>query len=141
MHRGAQRGTYNSGNYRGSVFRKRVGETIIERDGLQDECPQWGVGSIAGRDLRLGELEMERQVSEYIRRLPFLWVDVDDEPGPDSDRVYIKRNAIALVSYVSKESIDTRREEWLDTIVQSQISSSPACGTSITSRKTTHPTF
>jgi len=83
-HRGAQRGTYEGGgNHRGSVFRKRIGEAIIERDGLQDEYPQWGIGSSAGRDLRLDELEMERQVSEFIRRLPFLWVDVDDGPGPD----------------------------------------------------------
>lgn len=113
-HRGAQRGTYEGGgNHRGSVFRKRVGEAIIERDGLQDEYPEWGVGSSAGRELRLEELEMERRVSEYIRDLPFLWVDVDDEPGPDSDRAYIERNAIALVSNLNEESLDPRDEEWL----------------------------
>lgn len=113
-HRGAQRGTYEGGgNHRGSVFRKRVGEAIIERDGLQDEYPEWGVGSSAGRELRLEELEMERRVSEYIRDLPFLWVDVDDEPGPDSDRAYIERNAIALVSNLDEESLDPRDEEWL----------------------------
>ena len=113
-HRGAQRGTYeDGGNHRGSVFRKRVGEALIERDSLEEQYPEWGVGSSAGRELRLDELEMERRVSEYIRDLPFLWVDVDDEPSPNSDRAYIERNAIALVSNYDKESIDPRREGWV----------------------------
>jgi len=113
-HRGAQRSTYEGGgNHRGSVFRKRVGEAIIERDGLDEQFPEWGVGSSAGRELRMEELEMERRVSEYIRELPFLWVKVNDEPGPQSDRAYIERNAIALVSNFEKEPIDPRREDWL----------------------------
>jgi hypothetical protein len=74
---------------------------------------EWGVGSSAGRELRLDELEMERRVSEYVRGLPFLWVDIDDEPSPNSDRAYIERNAIALVSNYGKESIDPRREGWV----------------------------
>lgn len=113
-HRGAKRGTYkDGGNHRGSVFRKRVGEALIERDGRHDEYPKWGVGSSAGRELRLDELEMERRVSEYLRDLPFLWVKVDDEPGPESDRAYLERNSIALVSNYAKESIDARDEDWL----------------------------
>jgi hypothetical protein len=32
------------------------------------------------------ELEMERRVSDYLRQLPFLWIDVPDKPGPGSDR-------------------------------------------------------
>jgi len=113
-HRGAKRGTYeDGGNHRGSVFRKRVGEAIIERDGLHEEYPEWGDGSSAGRELRLEELEMERRVSEYLRDLPFLWVKVDDEPGPESHRAYIERNAIALVSNHAKNSIDARQEDWL----------------------------
>lgn len=113
-HRGAQRGTYEGGgNHRGSVFRKRVGEALIERDGLEEQYPEWGVGSTAERELRLEELEMERRVSEYIRELPFLWVDVDDEPGPESDRAYIERNAIALVSNFGKESTEPRDGGWL----------------------------
>lgn len=113
-HRGAQRGTYEGGgNHRGSVFRKRVGEAMIERNGLHDEFPNWGDGSSADRDRRLDELAHERRVSTYIRNLPFLWVEVDDTPGPQSDRAYIERNAIALVSNYRKESIDPRQEGWL----------------------------
>lgn len=113
-HRGALSGTYEGGgNHRGSVFRERVGEALIERHGLQDEYPEWGHGSSAGRERRLSELELEKQVSEYIRELPFLWVSVDDEPGPESDRAYLERNTIALVSNYDKPPIDPRAEEWL----------------------------
>jgi len=113
-HRGANSGTYEGGgNHRGSVFRKRVGEAMIERDSLHDEYQHWGEGSSADRDRRLAELQHERRVSEYIRDLPFLWVKVDDEPGPDSDRAYIERNTIALVSNYQKDSLDPRGDDWL----------------------------
>jgi hypothetical protein len=52
-------------------------------------------------------------VSEYIRDLPFLWVDVDDEPSPQSDRAYLERNTIALVSNYRKDSLDPRSGDWL----------------------------
>ena len=113
-HRGANLGTYEGGgNHRGSVFRKRVGEAFVERDGLHEEYPEWGVGSSADRERRLAELEMERRVSEYLRTLPFLWVSVDDEPGPESDRAYLERNTIALVSNFQRDSIDPRSDDWL----------------------------
>ena len=86
---------------------------MIERDGLHDEYPHWGEGSSAGRERRLTELEHERRVSEFIRDLPFLWVDVDDEPSPQSDRAYLERNAIALVSNYRKDSLDSRSDDWL----------------------------
>lgn len=113
-HRGAKRGTYEGGgNHRGSVFRKHVGEAIIEREGLHEQFPKWGVGSSAGRDRRLQELPMERRLSNYIRDLSFQWIDVDDEPGSESDRAYIERNAIALTSNFDKPTIDSRAETWL----------------------------
>lgn len=120
-HRGANRGTYEGGgNHRGSVFRKRVGEALIKRHSLHDEYPHWGEGSSAGRERRLDELPLERRVSDYIRDLPFLWVEVDDEPGPESDRAYIERNTIALVSNYRKDSIDSRGDSWLGTASRSK---------------------
>ena len=120
-HRGALSGTYEGGgNHRGSVFRKRVGEAMVERHDLHDDYPQWGDGSSARRDFRLEELEMERRVSDYLRELPFLWVDVDDEPGPRSDRAYLERNAIALLSNYRKAPIDPRSNRWLGTDSPSQ---------------------
>ena len=113
-HRGALSGTYGGGgNHRGSVFRERVGEALIECHGLQDTYPKWGHGSSADRERRLSELELEKRVSGYIRELPFLWVAVDDEPGRNSDRAYLERNAIALVSNYDKPSVDPRAEDWL----------------------------
>ena len=113
-HRGANRGTYDGGgNHRGSVFRKRIGEALIERDDLHGEYPHWGEGSSAGRERRLTELEHERRVSEYIRDLPFLWIEVDDEPNSQSDRAYLERNTISLVSNYRKDSLDPRGDHWL----------------------------
>ena len=113
-HRGANRGTYEGGgNHRGSVFRERVGEAMLERDGLDGQFPQWGDGSSAPRDQRLTELPHERRVSEYVRSLPFLWVRVDDEPGPESDRAVLERNLIALVSNYDRPACDPRDDAWL----------------------------
>ncbi|WP_435075512.1 hypothetical protein [Halorubrum sp. HHNYT27] len=113
-HRGAMRGTYDGGgNHRGSVFRKRVGEAFVERDSLHGEYPQWGEGSSAKREQRLDELEMERRVSDYLRSLPFLWLKVDDEPSADSQRAYIERNTIALLSNYQQDAVDARSNDWL----------------------------
>lgn len=113
-HRGTLRGSYaNGGNHRGSVFRLRVGEAMIERDGLDEDIPTWAEGSAAGSDIREKELDHERRVSAYIRDLPFLWVKVDDEPGPDSHRAYLEQSLIGLLSNYGKASIDPRDPDWL----------------------------
>ena len=41
-----------------------------------------------------------------------LWVDVPDEPGPQSDRAFIERNAIALLSNPFAPS-DCASANWL----------------------------
>lgn len=113
-HRGAMRGTYEGGgNHRGSVFRKRVGEAFVERDSLRNEYPYWGEGSSAKRERRLDELELEQRVSDYLRDLPFLWLNVDDEPSADSQRAYIEQNTIALLSNYQRGAVDARSNEWL----------------------------
>lgn len=120
-HRGANSGTYEGGgNHRGSVFRKEVGRSLINKHGLHDDYPDWGDGSTAKRELRLSELDMEQRVSEYIRDLPFLWLNVDDEPSADSDRAYLERNTIALLSNYQKQSLDPQPTEWLGTHSRSQ---------------------
>jgi len=52
-------------------------------------------------------------VSDYIRDLPFLWIAVDDEPGPDSRRAYLEQNTIALVSNSIHEGVDSGSSSWL----------------------------
>lgn len=113
-HRGYNRGSFpNGGNQRGSVFRRIVGESIIKKKDLDDEFPHWSEGSSASRDIRENEYEMEKRVSSYIRDLPFLWLKVNDEPSPSSDRGYIERNSISLISNYRKDPIDPRDDDWL----------------------------
>ena len=66
------------------------------------------------------EYILERRVSAYIREQPVLWVCLDDEPGPDSNRAVLERNAIALLSNFERQSIDSRRDDWLGRYSQSQ---------------------
>lgn len=113
-HRGTKSGNHpGGGNHRGSVFRLRVGEAIIRRNDLQDYYPTWGEGSTAESEIRDREYPMEQRVSDFIQELPFLWLKVDDEPGPESDRDFIERNAVALLSNFEKKSIDARSGDWL----------------------------
>lgn len=55
---------------------------------------------------------MELRVIDHLRELPFFWTDVDHEPGPESDRVYLERNTKALVSIYVKDPIDVRVQAW-----------------------------
>jgi hypothetical protein len=48
-----------------------------------------------------------------IGEMPFLWLAVDDEPGPDSQRGHIERNAIALLSNYGKLLLDPPSKNWL----------------------------
>ena len=95
------------GNHRGSIFRLIVGISLSNRNSVP--LPEsWGVagsvGEVARRlnvdrvAVREAEADLEARVSEYIGRMPFLWLDVEDAPGPNSNRGLIERNAIALLS-------------------------------------------
>jgi hypothetical protein len=114
----------HGGNHRGSVYRKRVGEAIIEKHDLHDDYPDWDDRwSRIDRDrstVRDEEYILERRVSAYIRDQPFLWVDIDDEPGADSDRAFVERNAIALLSNLDGQSLDPRSDGWLGRYSRSQ---------------------
>ena len=79
-------------NHRGSIFRSLVGKSLIERDGLL--CPSWGKGSSAPRSIREAEVLLEREVSAVLGAMPFLWLAIKGEPGPDSLRGYFERNGI-----------------------------------------------
>ena len=45
--------------------------------------------------------------------MPFLWLDINDEPGPDSLRGVIERNAIALLSNHGRTPLDPPSPGWL----------------------------
>lgn len=108
QHRGHSDG---GGNHRGSIFRLIVGTALVRRDKL--DFPTWGKGKTAKPDVRVGESPLERLVSEFIGRMSFIWLPVDDAPGPSSQRGYIERNTIALLSNYSKPPIDPPSRGWL----------------------------
>lgn len=116
------RKTSGGGNHRGSVFRLLVGTAIMNRDHLQ-EPHSWDVGSdprqaaqrlgLSREEVLRNEHDLEVAVSAYIRAMPFLWIDVSDEPGPGSHRGIIERNSIALLSNYRRPALDPASANWL----------------------------
>lgn len=99
------------GNHRGSIFRLIVGVALMDINGISVQT--WGQGSSAPKNIREGERRLERLVSKTMGAMPFLWMSVPDEPGPESLRGYIERNAIALLSNYNKPVIDCPSHQWL----------------------------
>ena len=119
QHRGARGG---GGNHRGSIFRLLIGVALARRQGTAPPR-SWGIGSDRGSASRRLELDreaikrsevaLEARVSDYIGAMPFLWLDIDDEPGPTSDRGLVERNAIGLLSASTSPAPDTASAGWL----------------------------
>lgn len=111
-HQGIQKS--GGGNHRGSIFRLIVGQALLNLEG-STAYPTWGKGSSAPREITQAEQSLEKRVSDYIRKMPFLWMEVNDPPSVNSLRGYIERNAIALLSnYTNGDfSIDPSSENWL----------------------------
>lgn len=109
QHRGRSRN--GRGNHRGSIFRLIVGKSLMARDGYN--FPTWGDKSSASREARNDEVRLEEEVSRVIGAMPFLWLPINDEPGPESLRGLIERNSIALLSNYGREKIDPASDNWL----------------------------
>ena len=109
QHRGQAKS--GGGNHRGSIFRLLVGTALIAKHG--SDCPTWGRGNSATAPIRASEASLEREVSQVIGAMPFLWVAIDDPPGADSQRGYIERNTIALLSNYSRPALDPPSRDWL----------------------------
>jgi hypothetical protein len=99
------------GNHRGSIFRLIVGTALSAKP--EHDFPSWGKGSTASREVRDGELPLEKEVSQVIGRMPFVWIPIEDEAGPYSDRSYIERNSISLLSNFNKSPLDAASAKWL----------------------------
>lgn len=80
--------------------------------------PSWGSGSSVPPEIRndpratAAEAAWEQTVSAYIGAMSVVWVDVPDDPGPNSLRAFIERNAIALLSN-QLNSIEAASPNWL----------------------------
>jgi hypothetical protein len=110
QHKGSLR--TGAGNHRGSIFRLIVGAALIKRHGY-DQFRNWGEGSSANSDIYSAESSLEREVSQIIGNMPFVWLAIEDNAGPDSTRGYIERNAIALLSNYNKPPLDPPSRNWL----------------------------
>jgi Family of unknown function (DUF6884) len=103
----------SSGNHRSSVFRLHVGAALIQRSGNgKMKLPYWGYGQTASEQVRKSEQCLERQVSAFISQLTLVWIAVGDPAGPGSDRAYLERNAIGLLTS-STIPLDYPTSHWL----------------------------
>jgi hypothetical protein len=107
-------GRPGGGNHRGSIFRLHVGQCLLARDDdPYGVLGTWGDKATAATSVRHGEYPHEAAVSSYIGQMPFLWLPVLDDPGPDSARGVIEAGAIALLSRRSNPDADPSSEQWL----------------------------
>lgn len=119
QHRGAADGT---GNHRGSIFRLLIGQALIAK-GIVGPCASWGVGNdlsqavdaigLTREEVRSAEMGVETAVSKHLHDMPFLWLKIEDDPGPLSLRHLIERGSIALLSNLQKNSVDKASHSWL----------------------------
>lgn len=110
------------GNHRGSIFRLLVGAAMMARDG-ETKPASWGIKAdpaaaarslgTTSQEVKSAERPLEAAVSAYIGAMPFFWLEIDDEHGPDSDRGIIERNCIALLSNFGRPALDAPSEQWL----------------------------
>ena len=110
QHRGTLRPL--GGNHRGSIFRKLVGDALIARQpslGIET----WGKNDSASKQIREAERPLEILVSQCLGEMTLLFLPLGDAPGPDSDRGFIERNSIALLSAYVEPSTDAPSPDWL----------------------------
>lgn len=111
-HRGNADG--QSGNQRGSIFRRLVGEALINQ-ARPDVYPKeatvsWGKGNSAPVGIRRNEIPVEKNVSEVIGNMPFLWLAVSDR----QQRGIIEEYCVSLLSNFDVEApIDRPSDTWL----------------------------
>lgn len=106
-------GTENlTGSHRSSIFRLHVGTALLARSG--DSLMTWGrdSGRVADLPTRESEAGLEILVSKEIREMRVLVLDVSDMSSARSDRAFIERNSIGLLSTVGHD-IDPPSSAWL----------------------------
>lgn len=115
QHKGNSGGSRpGGGNHRGSIFRLHVGTALMAQGEWPDSVTaHWGVGSGASGLVRTQEYPLECAVSARIGTMPFLWLAVDDPPGPKSNRGVIEAGSIRLLSNYRRIFIDPPSPGWL----------------------------
>jgi hypothetical protein len=123
QHRGTIR--TGGGHHSGSVFRVLVGMALMTKNNFV--CNSWEKPKSAStavtkleerREIEVSKLEVE--VSKIICNMPFLWLAVEDDPGPNSLRRKIEKNSIALLSNFGKTAVDAPSANWLGSYCDSE---------------------
>jgi hypothetical protein len=118
QHRGQVGGRRpGGGNHRVSIFRQHVGASLLSRDPELAADPGLAFWGHKGPSLppwaKVGEAPHEQRVSRHIGLMPFLWLPLDDDPGPNSDRGRIESGSIALLSTLANPFADPPSPTWL----------------------------
>jgi hypothetical protein len=111
-----------AGTHRQSPFRTLVGLGLRDLMG-NAEPASWGRGAdaaAAAKERKLPvetvtkqEASLEAATSVYIGQMPFVFLAVDDEPGPGSARAFIEKNSVALLSNYARNVADAPSAGWL----------------------------
>jgi hypothetical protein len=89
-----------------------LGAAILRRDARTGDLPHWGDQTADVAVVRESELWLEKAVSAAISTMSVVAVDVPDEAGAHSDRAFVERNAIALLSRIGSKA-DPASSQWL----------------------------
>ena len=112
QHRGPVSG---AGNHRGSIFRLHVGGAMLARHA--STLPVVGCWGDDAKPTSVAEASaeeaVERAVSTYIGRMPFVFVDADDVPSRESRRATSERNSIGLLTAARRAGVEGPSERWL----------------------------
>lgn len=100
----------NSGNHRGSVFRKHIGNALLNKGDLEKTSETWGVGSNATKIIKDKEKWLELEVSSEIRKLRFCVFEIDDKASKNSKRSTIEKS---LINILSTRNIDLISADWI----------------------------
>ena len=100
------------GNHRVSGLRERVGSALMARTPTL-AVATWGRRLPDAADSDPGEDAVEVLVTRRIRAMSIVFLPIDDEPGPDSQRGYVARNSVALLSGFTQTPVDPPSMHWL----------------------------
>lgn len=113
---------HRNGRHRGSIFRSLAGVALARHENIPLP-PSWGIGNSASAaarklgvdraEIKQAEADLEARVSLYIGAMPFLWLHVDDEPGPNNQRAVIESYLIRLLSGYRDPTVDSPSPGWL----------------------------
>ena len=102
------------GRHRMSVQRELIGNSILTREENLAQFSEWSNRSFkSNNEVLEKEKSLEKRVSDYILRMPFIVLEVPGDSAKDNWRVYIESNVIKLLSNYCKTPIDTPSENWL----------------------------